>query len=269
MTVQPNDELSKASASKEHFDSIAHQYDESIPAHVVEHYLQKRVNFIQRHTRPCRTLDVGCGTGQLAIRLADLGYKVTGLDSSAGMLQLLQQKRPDITTVVGSAAELPFANETFELTYCVAVMHHVAHPAAVRRTLLEMARVTAPGGLVLVWDHNPRNPYWPIIMRRVPQDSGAERLIPESEVVAGLQEGGARVRISRQLGLMPDFAPKLLTPVFVGVERLAERTPVIRRLCAHNVVLAIKEPDGNRSLPNSGRAAESGRAPQARGDARR
>ena len=42
-----------------------------------------------------------------------------------------------------------------------------------------MVRVARPGGRILVWDHNPRNPYWGRLMARVPQDTGEERLIPE------------------------------------------------------------------------------------------
>ncbi len=57
--------------SSSHFDSIATVYDESLPAHVVEHYLRKRTAFIVA-TLPARAavLDVGCGTGALAARLA-------------------------------------------------------------------------------------------------------------------------------------------------------------------------------------------------------
>jgi SAM-dependent methyltransferase len=216
------------------FDAIAECYDESLPAHVVEHYLRKRLAFIRRHTRPGPALDLGCGTGLLAERVTDVGYAVTGLDPSPGMLRRLNRRRPDIPAVVGDGTALPFRDGAFALVYCVAVLHHVAHPDAVRRTLLEMARVTRPGGAILVWDHNPRNPYWPLLMRRVPQDSGAERLIP------GLSAGGARVTASAQLGFMPDFAPRPLVGTVAALERLVEATPGLRRLCAHNVVLATR-----------------------------
>ena len=39
---------------------------------------------------------------------------------------------------------------------------------------------------MLVWDHNPRNPYWRRLMAKVPQDDGSERLVPEAEVARGL-----------------------------------------------------------------------------------
>ena len=222
------------------FDAIAAEYDESLPAHVVEHYLAKRVAFIRAHTRPGPTLDLGCGTGLLAERVAAAGYDVTGLDYSRGMLQIFRGRRPGARAVAASGTTLPFPDGAFSLTYCVAVMHHVAEPEAVRRTLMEMVRVTRPGGHVLVWDHNPRNPYWPLLMRRVPQDTGAERLIPEGEILDGLAAGGARVILSKPLGFVPDFAPRPLLPLVARVEGLVEAGPVLNRLCAHNVVLAVK-----------------------------
>ncbi|MGH2557722.1 MAG: class I SAM-dependent methyltransferase [Thermomicrobiales bacterium] len=224
------------------FDAVAPVYDESLPAHVVAHYLTKRFDFIRQHVPPGPALDVGCGTGLLAERLADAGYAVVGLDPSRGMLRQLHGRRPDVPGVAAGGTALPFADETFALTYCIAVMHHVAAPEAVRRTLTEMARVTRPGGRILIWDHNPRNPYWPRLMKRVPQDTGAERLIPTAEIVAGLEAGGARPVLIRQTGFVPDFAPHRLLGVAAAAERVVEAMPFVNRLCAHNVVLAIKGP---------------------------
>ncbi len=229
-----------AAGGQTDFDAIAEAYDQSLPAHVVEHYLRKRLAFIREHTEPGPALDLGSGTGLLAERVAAAGYGVVALDQSRGMLGQLRRRRPGFPAVVAGGEALPFGDGVFDLTYCVAVMHHVAEPAAVRRTLAEMARVTRPGGRVIVWDHNPRNPYWPLLMARVPQDTGAERLIPEAEIVAGLGAGGARPITRAQLGLVPDFAPPALMPLVATLERAVEAVPGLRRLCAHNVVLAVK-----------------------------
>ncbi|HYH11526.1 MAG TPA: methyltransferase domain-containing protein [Thermomicrobiales bacterium] len=223
------------------FDTVADAYDDSLPAHVMRHYIDKRVAFIREHVPiGSKILDVGCGTGVLAERLLREGYDVTGADPFAAMLDRMRARDPRLKTVQASGQRLPFDDNSFDLTYCVAVMHHIADPKDVRDTLVEMCRVTKPGGYVLVWDHNPRNPYWPILMNRVPQDTGAERLIPEREILDGMMAGGATRVVSKTLGLMPDFTPKILTAPVASLERIVERTPGLNRFCAHNVVLARK-----------------------------
>ncbi len=222
------------------FDLIAEEYDESLPAHVVEHYLRKRTAFLIERCPSGNGLDVGCGTGVLAERLAQRGLAMTGLDPSAGMLEVLREKRPSVQAVQGSGTALPFADDSFDLVLCVAVMHHVAEPQPVRETLEEMVRVARPSGHVVVWDHNPRNPYWKHLMARVPQDTGEERLIGEAELLSGLRGAGAEIVGSDQLGLVPDFTPQALLGLASRLERLVERTPLVSRAGAHNVVVATK-----------------------------
>ena len=224
------------------FDAIAGIYDDVFPPHIIEHYLRRRASYVLRHAAaPGQSaLDVGAGTGLLAERLSDLGLGVVALDPFPQMLGQLRQRRPDIDTVVAHGNAIPFPDDVFDLTYSVAVMHHIAEPSLVRRTLAEMVRVTRPGGRILVWDHNPLNPYWSLLMRRVPQDTGAERLVPLPELVAGLQEAGADILCTERLGLMPEFVPRWLLGPAAAIERAVEATPGLRCFCAHNVVLAIK-----------------------------
>ncbi len=224
--------------SDSHFDRIANVYDASLPSHVARHYLRKRSAYLIALRTGPDALDVGCGTGSLAARMADHGYRVVGLDPSEGMLEILTSRAPGVRAVPGSGAELPFAQASFDLVYSVAAMHHIADPESVRRTLSEMVRVTRRGGRVVVWDHNPRNPYWPLLMARVPQDTGEERLIGADEIVRGLEAGSGRVLSVQQLGLVPDFTPPSLIRPAVALERAFERLPYLRQLAAHNVVVA-------------------------------
>jgi ubiquinone/menaquinone biosynthesis C-methylase UbiE len=226
--------------SESNFDRIAGIYDESLPAHVVDHYLEKRARFVIEHCPRGSALDVGCGTGALAIRLAEAGYELAGVDPSEGMLRVLEERTSSVRAVKGSGSSLPFADDSFDLVLSVAVMHHIAAPEGVRRTLAEMVRVARPGGRVLVWDHNPRNPYWRLLMARVPQDTGEERLVGVHELVRDLEDAGAKPLMVTQLGMVPDFTPRALIGAAAAAERAAEGTPLLRRLCAHNVVLASK-----------------------------
>jgi SAM-dependent methyltransferase len=229
-----------SSVTSSHFDNIADVYDASLPAHVVEHYLRKRVRFVVEHCPLGEGLDVGCGTGVLAACLQAQGYTMTALDPSEGMLGVLRRRFPQLHAVRGSGAELPFPDASFDVVLTVATLHHIADAGAVRATLGEMVRVARPDGRIVVCDHNPRNPYWRVVMARVPQDTGEERVVGERELLAGLRRAGAEILSSVQLGLVPDFVPPAALPVVAAVERGVERIPVLRRLCAHNVVLAAK-----------------------------
>jgi SAM-dependent methyltransferase len=230
--------------SNSHFDHIAAVYDESLPRHVVEHYLRKRAAFVLALRPAGSVLDVGCGTGALARRLSGLGYEVTGVDPSEGMLEVMRERSPGVPAVRGSGTALPFEPSSFDIVVSVATFHHIAEPGAVRATLAEMTRVSKPGGRIVVWDHNPRNPYWSSLMARVPQDTGEERLIPAQELVAGLTDAGADVLSVQQLGLVPEFTPRAAIGAAGALERAFERTPLANRYAAHNVVVATK-PEGD------------------------
>ncbi len=226
--------------SVSHFDAIAGEYDETLPAHIVEHYLTKRTRYIVAQCPRGSGLDVGCGTGTLAARLVAAGLKMTGADPSPGMLEVMRRRAPEVAAVEASGTALPFTDDSFDLVLTVAALHHIAEAGAVRQTLREMTRVATPGGRIIVWDHNPRNPYWRHLMARVPQDTGDERLVPEAEVLAGLRAAGARILRSDQLGVVPDFTHPRALYAAAQLERVFERVPVLHRLAAHNVILATK-----------------------------
>ena len=103
-----------------------------------------------------------------------------------------------------------------------------------------MGRIVKRGGFVVLWDHNPANPYWPILMKRVPQDSGDERLVPRDELLEAVARAGLRPYKVMRSGFMPDFMPAALTPAWRGVERCVEATPGLSIFAAHNVVVARK-----------------------------
>ncbi|GAB4485738.1 MAG: hypothetical protein OHK006_12420 [Thermodesulfovibrionales bacterium] len=220
------------------FDEIAHVYDETLPEHVARHYLEKRTRFLSRLGGGRAILDVCSGTGKLSEALLAQGRAVYSLDLSRNML-LVRKAVPHYRPVNGSALALPFKDAVFDMTLSVAAMHHIATPERVASAIIEMQRVTRRGGAIVIWDHNPGNPYWHILMKKVPQDTGEERLIPAEELKALFPADSYECRIWK-LGFMPDFVPKQMLGIFRVIESLVERLPLLRLLAAHNVLVARK-----------------------------
>jgi SAM-dependent methyltransferase len=103
---------------------------------------------------PRRVLDVGCGQGTQALRLATRGHRVTGLDPSPALLGDFRRAldaagpavRGRVRLVGGGTADLDrlFAPSSFDLVLCQGVLMYVPDPAPV---LAGIARLVAPGGL--------------------------------------------------------------------------------------------------------------------------
>ncbi|MBC7235672.1 MAG: methyltransferase domain-containing protein [Chloroflexi bacterium] len=110
--------------------------------------LEKRLIYRLARPRAGETaLDVGTGTGHWAIDLARKGLKVTGVDTSEAMLAVARQKSAAVAWQRGDAQALPFADYSFQLVLAVTTLEFVRDPQV---ALAEMARVTAPGGRMVV-----------------------------------------------------------------------------------------------------------------------
>jgi SAM-dependent methyltransferase len=105
-----------------------------------------------------RVLDAGCGPGAQLGLLRDAvapGGHVVGLDLDAGNVEVATALWPDelasgaLRLDSGDVTNLPFDTGTFDACWTSLALHHVAAPATALR---EIARVTAPGGLVAVLD---------------------------------------------------------------------------------------------------------------------
>jgi demethylmenaquinone methyltransferase/2-methoxy-6-polyprenyl-1,4-benzoquinol methylase len=92
-------------------------------------------------------LDVATGTGSVVLELVRRRRcRVTGLDQSAGMLEVARGRvPPGVELVQGDADHLPFPNGSFDALTFTYLLRYVDDPAA---TIAELARVVRPGGTV-------------------------------------------------------------------------------------------------------------------------
>lgn len=97
-------------------------------------------------------LDVGGGTGRVAIAAAGACRETVVLDPCSAMLRRVPS-HPRLQVVRGRAQEMPFEDGRFDVVLCVDALHHIKEaPAAVA----EMHRVLRPGGRVLVQEFDVR-----------------------------------------------------------------------------------------------------------------
>ncbi len=124
-------------------------------------------------------LDVGCGSGRLAVELAQAGSAVTGIDVSEGRLAEARERAGQ----AGASARflhadmtepLPFGDGAFAAAVSRLALMIAPDPEAVLR---ELARVVAPGGSVVtaVWAGIEENPWFGEPRAAVAAVLGAER----------------------------------------------------------------------------------------------
>jgi SAM-dependent methyltransferase len=145
-------------------------------------------------------LEIGIGTGRIALPLAERGVSVHGIDLSRNMLEVLRNKSVDIPVAIADATRLPFHEKSFDAGLGCHVLHLIPNW---RDALAELVRVIRPGGLVLIDLGGWGGGEWGVVERRFVRESGIENARPgagdPAEVDAVMADLGAPVRLLRPI----------------------------------------------------------------------
>lgn len=240
MTVVPykEEQASKKEQVAKMFDNISHKYDflnHFLSLGIDKGWRKKAINIL-KPLQPKQMLDVATGTGDFAIEALKLNpAKITGIDISAGMLEMGQKKivsrglSHKIELLLGDSENLPFADHFFD---AVTVAFGVRNFENLEKGLKEINRVLKPGGMIVVLEFSkPRkfpfktlyNFYFKFVLPRVGRlisnDKAAYTYLPES--VAAFPDGEDFLNVLRKVGFNQTQCRALtfgISSIYTGVK---------------------------------------------------
>jgi SAM-dependent methyltransferase len=128
------------------FDSVAELYDRARPTY--PDALFDDIVALSRMPDGGRVLEIGCGTGQATLPMAERGYRVTAVELGANLAAVARRKLEPLGVDVQVAAfeEWPLPEEPFDLAMCVTAFHWLDAAVA----LPKMARALGPSGAIAI-----------------------------------------------------------------------------------------------------------------------
>jgi len=169
-----------------------------------------------------RVLEAGCGTGMILKEVAKSARRAIGVDLSSGMLG--RAHRRGLTVVQSSVTALPFADASFDVVCSFKVLAHVPQ---IRAAVAEAARVTVPGGVMLLEFYNPHS------LRYL-----AKRLTRPGRIAESIDESAVYTRFDSAADIR-GYLPDDVTLVgFRGIRVVSPgaflyRVPVVANAFAH------------------------------------
>jgi ubiquinone/menaquinone biosynthesis C-methylase UbiE len=173
-------------AIQHHWDNRAAKFDDD-PCHGLHSSAQREawIEIVDRLAgpTPISVLDVGCGTGFLALLFAELGHSVTGIDFAPGMLNVARQKAEQLHLNVRLRLENGAALQDPDATYDLVIARHVIWVLPDPTLgVQEWLRVLRPGGRLALIEGK-----W------APEKNKSATKVCKKNALAGLLNAGAGV----------------------------------------------------------------------------
>lgn len=134
-----------------HYDVLTGNIDYDARARYFDGLIREHIEV----TKNTILLDLACGTGNLSVRFAALGYDVIGVDMSADMLSqaLAKESARPVLYLCQPMDELDLYGTVDVCVCALDSLNHVTDPVRLQRAIERVALFTAPGGL-FVFDVN-------------------------------------------------------------------------------------------------------------------
>ena len=152
-------------------------------------------------------LDVGCGVGSYHSLLRGKIGQISGVDPSSECIAEARKNNPDVKYKVYDGDILPYGDGEFDASFAICVMHHVPQ-AKWSQFSSELARVTRPGGLVVLFEHNPYNPLTQRAVSNCPFDADAV-LLSKRHLMGFLKRAGLKGVEGRYILNVPSISGML------------------------------------------------------------
>ena len=174
-----------------------------------------------------RVLEVGCGTGIITLKIADLPGvdEAVGIDPSTHFIAAARHRAPHLHFETADGRALPFADQSFDGVILATTLCHIPQPET---ALTEVHRVLRPGGYLLIYDgdyatttvalhdHDPLQTCVHAAITKLVHDPWLIRRLPALVTAAGLRPGQMHGHSYLELD-NPTYIPTL---VEVGADHL-------------------------------------------------
>jgi SAM-dependent methyltransferase len=244
--MPPSEPIAPPADTQDYYDRFAANY-ETHRQHGYHRLVDElELDLVRRFGAGKDVFEAGCGTGLLLREATAVARRAVGLDLSRGMLAPARER--GLSVVQGSLTDVPLPSASFDLVYSMKVLAHIP---PIERAVAELARLTRPGGYLLLEFYNVRS------LRYLAKLVGGPGRIAdgttENHVFTRFDTPSrARSYLPPELELVAVRGVRVLTPsshvfafpplgrVFSWAERMACDAPVLRNLGGFLILVARK-----------------------------
>jgi SAM-dependent methyltransferase len=149
-----------------------------------------------------RVLDIGCGSGEMCVLVAERGAEPAGIDAAEGMIEIARRRVPEADLRVGAMEQLPWEDDRFDVATALNALQFAADFVA---ALTEAARVVRPGGSIAVCSWGPMQDRELFVVMRALREG-------PSAAGSDISEPGGLDTLARRAGLEPVQAGDVEVP---------------------------------------------------------